>query len=297
MNYLQWPALTAALVLLVAGYPCPAEDGPSRTSATRTLCTPTGTVLKVSVEVVEPSAVRGDLPPCTCPPGSKCAEGCKPEACCCKKAAAAQESCCPPCGTPGPCPNAEPATTPICPCRPAVKMTQVLPTAAAACASEGKANCWSITLPYVIWSGGMMPMVPLTCLGTSLPRILQQVHATREATPAVPAISAVGVAMPIAMPSPPAWTFRHSCEGIRVTGQCLEGTCEAVHVQGPGGGLVLEGNVRLKYQKDGETAEISADKLSLSVDQGGIRVCLPTGPLPIKPAAVQPVSYPKPAIR
>jgi hypothetical protein len=84
-------------------------------------------------------------------------------------------------------------------------------------------------------------------------------------------------------PSPGSWDLERAEKGIHITSGSLEGTCEHVMVSEHGESMILEGHVHLKYHEADQHAQLSADR---------VRVSLVDGSLQLSAAGLQAVAMP-----
>ena len=99
---------------------------------------------------------------------------------------------------------------------------------------------------------------------------------------------------PVCMTNPPgaarpacAWTLRHTPDAIHISGPCVEGTCESVSYSGQGDSVMLKGHVHLEYGKDGEKAEVSADRVNVSLEDGRLQLNVARSPEKPSPEVMQ----------
>jgi hypothetical protein len=84
-------------------------------------------------------------------------------------------------------------------------------------------------------------------------------------------------------PSPGSWDLERAEKGIHITSGSLEGMCEHVVVSEHGESMILEGHVHLKCHEAGQHAQLSADR---------VRVSLADGALQLNAAGLQAVAMP-----
>ncbi len=167
------------------------------------------------------------------------------------------------------------------------------------CCVESSAPTGGMTLPsghYLQHRPQYFPPTP--------PFPLKRELATMEAAPSMPIppppVPPPGLGMPMppfgfaqfmgmhTAPMPPApWTVKHGADGVTISGEDVEGTCDSVTFQGPGYAS-LDGHVHLKVAHEGHDAEVTADHVrvrlaDMVIEIGGFDPTKVYAPLPACP--------------
>jgi hypothetical protein len=255
---------------------------------------------------------------CCCPEGTSCAAGCTPDNCCCKSAKAGK-CCCPkdtPCAagcTPDNCCCSENHATKqhdeVCISRPVAAclgagagsllgcvvdhpcMGAVVGLCVGAwsgCAAES--DCWTERMVPPPGAFGppcvrcpAMPVPPPPCVCCPPPMPMPPPCVCCPPMPPLPGLPcAYGVPAP--PPCAPAWTLKTGPDGICICAPGVKGSCDRVSFGGPDGCVVLEGHVRLTSDRNGQHAEVSADRICVHL--GDMAILIKSGP----PVPVSPVS-------
>lgn len=179
---------------------------------------------------------------CCCPEGTKCAGDCTPENCTCKGA----KGCCG-CCTKG-CPVSEEIKKACmkllgsCLCEAIRMATEPAGKASVVAPARAEPMTWPCLPPPCVCCPPM-PVPPPCVMGCAC-----------------------------TVPAPACWTMSKGPEGICIQGPNVEGSCDRVCMGGPEGCVMLEGHVHLTCDRDGQHAEVTADRVCVRLGDMAIQV-------------------------
>ncbi len=91
--------------------------------------------------------------------------------------------------------------------------------------------------------------------------------------PAPPVVPCMAPPMPVRCGVK--WVLRHESDAIHIAGPGVEGVCDRVVYLGQGDNVILEGKVRLKYNRESQKAQVSAERIGVNLGDGQIQLNVP----------------------